>query len=176
MRKGDIINNLNNEVLLAASCFKALPEEKFFARPLPEKWSPAEHAQHLILSVKPLITAFSLPRFVLRWTFGKPNRPGRTFDQVVEKYKAKLAAGGKASKPFIPKRLAVSDNPKTVIQHFTNAYSRFAYRLSSWPEEQLDRYLLPHPLLGKLTLREMLYFTIYHVSHHHGLVKHMQTD
>jgi hypothetical protein len=25
---------------------------------------------------------------------------------------------------------------------------------------------LPHPLLGKLTLREMLYFTAYHADHH----------
>lgn len=24
----------------------------------------------------------------------------------------------------------------------------------------------PHPLLGKLTLREMMFFTIYHVQHH----------
>jgi hypothetical protein len=30
---------------------------------------------------------------------------------------------------------------------------------------------LPHPLLGKLTLREMIYFTIYHVQHHHKLVQ-----
>jgi hypothetical protein len=30
----------------------------------------------------------------------------------------------------------------------------------------LDLLILPHPLLGKLTLREMLYFTLYHVEHH----------
>jgi hypothetical protein len=26
--------------------------------------------------------------------------------------------------------------------------------------------VLPHPLLGKLTIREMLYFTVYHGEHH----------
>jgi len=31
--------------------------------------------------------------------------------------------------------------------------------------------LLPHPLLGKVTVREMLYFTIHHVQHHHALVE-----
>ncbi|MCK6616894.1 MAG: DinB family protein [Cyclobacteriaceae bacterium] len=176
MNKDEIIKELNNEVLLAATFFKSLPKEKFFTRPLAEKWSPAENAEHLALSVKPLILAFSLPRFALRLTFGKPNRPGRTYDQVVEKYKAKLAAGGKASGPFIPKKLAMRDNTEAVIQQFTDAYKRFASRLNSWADEQLDRYLLPHPLLGKLTLREMLYFTIYHVSHHHSLVRRMQTD
>jgi hypothetical protein len=35
-----------------------------------------------------------------------------------------------------------------------------------WREEDLDRYRLPHPLLGKLTVREMLLFTVYHNYHH----------
>ena len=40
------------------------------------------------------------------------------------------------------------------------------YRADSFSEKQLDTFILPHPLLGKLTLREMLYFTIYHAEHH----------
>ena len=31
-------------------------------------------------------------------------------------------------------------------------------------EEQPDQYLAPHPLMGRITLRELCYFTIYHVS------------
>ena len=38
--------------------------------------------------------------------------------------------------------------------------------VGSWREADLDRYLLPHPLLGKLTIREMLFFTLYHNYHH----------
>ncbi len=170
MSKEDILKNLNSEVGLAATFFESLPPEKFYTRPLPEKWSPAENVQHLMLSVKPLILAFSLPGFVLRMVFGKPNRPGRTFEQVVEKYKVKLAAGGKASAPFVPKKVTVEDNPEEVVHRMVIAYSRFASGLTSWPDNHLDRYLLPHPLLGKLTLREMLYFTMHHVSHHHQIV------
>jgi hypothetical protein len=33
----------------------------------------------------------------------------------------------------------------------------------------LDEYLLPHPLIGKLTIREILYFTIYHNLRHASL-------
>jgi hypothetical protein len=37
---------------------------------------------------------------------------------------------------------------------------------SNCKEAQLDQYLVPHPLLGKITLRELGYFTIYHTQHH----------
>jgi hypothetical protein len=39
-------------------------------------------------------------------------------------------------------------------------------RVEGFSEQQLDLLILPHPLLGKLTLREMIYFTIYHAGHH----------
>ena len=38
-------------------------------------------------------------------------------------------------------------------------------------EKDLDFYVLPHPLIGKLTLREMLFFCIYHVQHHHKITQ-----
>jgi hypothetical protein len=44
-------------------------------------------------------------------------------------------------------------------------------RLKKYSEASLDELILPHPLLGKLTLREMLYFTIYHAGHHHHLIE-----
>ena len=44
---------------------------------------------------------------------------------------------------------------------------RGGYKLD---EEDLDNYILPHPLIGKTTIREMLYFTIYHVQHHHKAI------
>jgi uncharacterized damage-inducible protein DinB len=38
-------------------------------------------------------------------------------------------------------------------------------------EEDLDKHILPHPLIGKTTIREILYFTIYHVQHHQKAIK-----
>lgn len=48
---------------------------------------------------------------------------------------------------------------------------RLCASLDSFTEKELDQYVLPHPLLGKLTLREMMFFTIYHVQHHEVLTK-----
>ncbi|QLH34686.1 MAG: DinB family protein [Cyclobacteriaceae bacterium] len=51
----------------------------------------------------------------------------------------------------------------------TKEVNRLAAKLNRFSEAELDLYILPHPLLGKLTLREMIYFTCYHVQHHQEL-------
>jgi len=38
--------------------------------------------------------------------------------------------------------------------------------MGDWSELQMDRIRLPHPVLGKLSVREMLFFTLYHNQHH----------
>ncbi|MBL7848515.1 MAG: DinB family protein [Cyclobacteriaceae bacterium] len=130
----------------------------------PGKWSPAQQAEHLVKSVRPVNLAFRLPAFVLTLMFGKANRPSRSYDELVAKYKAKLASGGKASKPFVP---GIPRSPQSVYRRLDNQATSLARRIDHFSEDQLDTLILPHPLLGKLTLREMLYFTIYH-AHHHG--------
>ncbi|MBN8578769.1 MAG: DinB family protein [Cytophagales bacterium] len=55
--------------------------------------------------------------------------------------------------------------------NLTNEVTKLASKLNRFSEAELDLYILPHPLLGKLTLREMIYFTCYHVQHHQELVK-----
>ena len=38
-------------------------------------------------------------------------------------------------------------------------------------ENELDTLSIPHPLLGSISLREMLYNAIYHVEHHQKIIK-----
>ena len=40
-------------------------------------------------------------------------------------------------------------------------------------KKQLDTYILPHPVIGKLSIREMLYFTHLHTVHHCEIIKKM---
>jgi hypothetical protein len=37
-------------------------------------------------------------------------------------------------------------------------------------DPHLDHFIAPHPLLGKITLRELCYFTIYHTLHHQAII------
>lgn len=134
------------------------------------KWSPGQHVEHLRMSVRPVAMAMLLPRWFLRWRFGAPNRVPRTYEGLVHRYQEKLAAGGKAPGNFSPPMINAAD----VVHRsagLLRTVDRLCTRTSCWKEHDLDRYLLPHPLLGKLTLREMLYFTIHHVQHHMKLVE-----
>ena len=170
MTKPEIIQQLEAGFLNTTHTFQQTSEEKFFDKPASGKWTVAENLVHLIRAVKPLNQAFLLPTFAFRLLFGKPNRPSRSYEELVAKYHKKLAEGGSASGRFIPK-VAQDDKKEHLIERFIEANNTFVKRVKTLKEEDLDRYLIPHPLLGKLTIREMLYFTIYHTQHHLLAVK-----
>ena len=146
----------------------SLPDESLCFAP-DGKWSAIRQLDHIVRAVKPVNLAFSLPKFVLQWRFGVANRSSRTYEELVEKYKRKLQEGGRASGVFVPQDSA-SLRKKELIKKLSELVASLARKTTSSTEESLDRFILPHPLLGKLTLREMLYFTAYHVEHHHRLV------
>lgn len=143
-------------------------QELVFAKP--EKWTAAQQLQHLITSVKPIRQALSLPKFVLKMLIGKANRTSKSYDELVAKYQLKLQNGGRAPARFVPKNIA-ANNCKKLTEVLLKEVNSLVEKLNSFSEQQLDEYILPHPLLGKLTLREMLYFTMYHVQHHHKLIQ-----
>jgi hypothetical protein len=136
-----------------------------FLRSTHGKWTAGQQLEHIVKSVRPVNLALIIPKFLLRLSFGKANRASKSYDALIEKYKLKLEQGGKSSAPFLPKQVVIHQRQKlsTKLQSLINSLSK---QLDSFSEKQLDLLILPHPLLGKLTLREMLYFTLYHVEHH----------
>ena len=107
-----------------------------------------------------------LPKFVLTYKFGKPNRQSRTYDELVEKYWEKLKTQNPTINRFGPKGGKTISKEK-LTQEFEKQYDKFAKNIENkWDENSLEGYLIPHPLLGKLTIREMIMFTIYHTEHH----------
>lgn len=129
------------------------------------KWSAGQHVEHLLRSTRPVYMALGLPGFLLRLLFGKPNRQPRSYNELVAKYQAKLAAGGAATGRFVPPPVHFAQK-EAKLQQFTELQQKLQARILQSSDKKLDNYLLPHPLLGKLTLREMLYFTVYHTEHH----------
>lgn len=134
------------------------------------KWSVGQNVEHLIRSLAPVNQALLLPGFVLRILFGKPNRKPRTYQELVDRYHQKLAAGGRASGRFVPPSIVWNDRDKKIAT-LNHEKEKMIARLGSWSESKLDTCLLPHPLLGKLTLREMLFFSVYHIEHHKKLLE-----
>jgi len=139
------------------------------------KWSPGQQLEHLVRSVAPLAQALMLPKFIPGLLFGKSNRPSRTFNEQVAHYQSKLANGGKATGKYIPNAV-IFEQRDALIAKLNHSLEKLSLQLNSFSETDLDRLLLPHPLLGKLTLREMLFFTIYHVQHHHQSIEQARLD
>lgn len=169
MNKNEIITQLQINHQQFADYINSLSNDEFIFRK-ENKWSAGQQADHIVRSISPVNMALGLPKIAPRLLFGKSNRPSRTFDELVQKYKDKLAKGGQASGRFVPKEISLQEKlvlPKAIM-HYTN---QLCNKVEKMNEEVLDTYLLPHPLLGKLTFREMLYFTAYHVQHHHEIIK-----
>ncbi len=134
------------------------------------KWSAGQQTLHLIKSTKPLLNGLGLPKFIIKSKFRKANRPSRSYDELVARYKERLEQGGKATGPYVPGKVAAKDQEKLSAE-LTDIISKMSKKIEKWSEEQLDEFVLPHPLLGKVTTREMLYFTIHHAGHHQLLIK-----
>lgn len=167
--KPQIIFALNEKIDAFNNYIEPLSKEQFEATPN-GKWSAGQNLDHLIRSIKPLQLAYRLPKFALFILFGKTNRASRTYDELVTKYKTKLTAGGKASGPFIPPVISF-EKKETLIRKYKEQKQKLIAKVEKQDEKDLDTYILPHPLLGKVTLREMLFFTIHHNEHHLELLK-----
>jgi hypothetical protein len=165
MTSSHIIGMLKGSHFEFTAMIASLSEEQFLQAE-PGKWSPGQQLDHLVRSVAPLEQALNLPKFIPRMLFGKVNRPSRSYDEVVARYQDKLAQGGKASGKYVPAAVTVAQRD-ALIDKLNDLVEKLSRSLGPFTEQDLDTILLPHPLLGKLTLREMLYFTIYHVQHHH---------
>ena len=153
-------------------------EPKQFAAPIGEAWSPADNVRHLIKSTFPVTKALKLPGLVLRTLFGPAKDSSSSYTELVARYKALLAAGGNAGK-FAPRTVPVPDDLVTwqrkLVSVCNDSLSDLRRAAERWSDKDLDRYRLPHPLLGKITLREMLLFTLYHYSHHkENVIKRMK--
>ncbi len=156
--------------LLSAGVAQLVPltDAAFFA-PQGQAWSPAEHVRHLTKSATPLVLALGLPRWLLRLRFGQPTAPSRSFDAMTALYLDRLSSGAGAGR-FAPTPEATPADPPARRREILNGWTRATVGLQNgigrWPESALDTNQLPHPLLGLLTVREMLCFTVYHTAHH----------
>ncbi len=162
--KEEIISRIEKEMDAWNSLLKNL-DAHFFEKQN-QKWSIAENLQHLHLSVKPLNLAFSLPRFLIKTMFGKPYRKSYDYEEIIKRYAQLLNDGAKATAAYQPKKYTIGKNKAAILQRFYNSHAVFLKKLKMFEEKELDDFFLPHPLLGKLTIREMLFFTVYHLQHH----------
>jgi hypothetical protein len=168
MNKYDLMEAMTENHQRFSNYMNILTEPEYLYA-MPGKWSAGQQFDHIVRSTKPLVLAMRLPRFVLKLIFGRANRPSKSFEELVKKYEDKLADGAKATGSFIPPEVGF-DKKDALILELSSIITKINNGVANFSEEELDQCLLPHPLLGKITCREMLYFTINHVDHHHFIM------
>jgi hypothetical protein len=152
--------------------FSAMPAMDFFTRQ-GDVWSASDNVDHLIRAVKPIARALKLPKFTLQAMFGKPAKPSMSYEELCKIYRDEIARGAQASGRYLPNQEAPKEDAQVrkqaLLEQLARANAELLESVEKWNDDDLDRYLLPHPLIGKLTIREMVYFTIYHNLRHASL-------
>lgn len=134
-----------------------------------DKWSAGQQLEHVYLCITPFTKALASKEFIEQ-KFGKVNRPTWSHKEVETFYTNALQNGGKAPERFVPTMVEL--NKKAEL---TNALNETLKTISQYwetfTEEELDTLMLPHPLLGNMTIREMFYLMADHATHHMNQTK-----
>lgn len=165
----ELIAALQDSNRRVVNWFAEIPANDFFTRQ-GEVWSASDNMDHLIRAHKPIATALKLPKITLRAIFGKPGRASISYEELCQNYRDEIEKGAQASGRYLPNQDNPGSNAETkkreLLEQFSNASAELVSVAEKWNEKELDEYFLPHPLLGKLTIREILFFTIYHNLRH----------
>jgi uncharacterized damage-inducible protein DinB len=147
--------------------------DSFWEKDLPGKWSVGQHVLHLIQSTDPLIKGIKAPDILLRWKFGVNNRPSRDYETVVARYQEKLLSVREGTtSPFSRNMptLTFKDRDQT-FRDMSDRNRRLNTANLKIREKSLDVILIGHPLMGKLTLREILMWNAFHTEHHRQILE-----
>lgn len=171
LSKSDILNRLETAHQHLIQTVSTMSEEQFLLVGS-EGWSAADHLKHLLLSVKPLVKALQFPHEQMTAMFGDAERPSMSYEEMIAVYQARIQAGLRAedyagATPFayrFPE--GVTSIQAYLLEQWHTTNQRLLDTLANWSEAALDRQLIPHPAIGNITVREMLYFTAYHNQAH----------
>ncbi len=164
--KSKLIQDLKNVFQETINWINEQPESHFNEKIVVDKWSIAGHLYHLIKSTKAVTKGMSNSKLGLRTMFGKSNRTERTYDEMVEKYESVVVKNSfKTLKTYEADANRIFDRSE-LIKRFEDELYDFIKVVNKWNEEDMSVYILPHPALGKLTIREFIFFTILHTYHH----------
>ena len=129
-----------------------------------DKWSAGQQLEHVYLCITPFTKALASKEYIEQ-KFGKVNRPTWSHQEIKTLYTNALQSGGKAPERFVPaivelnKKVELTNSLKDTLKIISQHWETFT-------EQELDTLMLPHPLLGNMTIREMFYLMADHATHH----------
>ena len=166
MDKNEIVDLLETKHQELFAWLEKQPQENWELGP-EEKWSTGQHIQHLVDSLQLLNNALSYPKFLLKYKFGTCNREPRDYNAVAEKYQQKILENKERARVFNQKlkKPALRERAR-LLTKFKIQQKKLQYKTKRINEKNLDTLLIPDPLMGKMTLREIIMWTAHHTEHH----------
>jgi hypothetical protein len=142
---------------------------------LPGKWSALQHLRHVIKGIEAIKGYLMQDKATIANTFGVTDRPSRSYRELNEFYLKRLSEGVVSTPRFSPEDTHVI-SLETERERGDRCVEDIIAAMSNWSDAELDKYLCPHPTIGNLTAREMIYFAIIHAEHHGKGVKGLRAD
>jgi len=171
MLKSELKSLLDEKFDALTAWLETRPDDDFTVQHVSGKWSNGEHLEHLRKSTRAVNKGMKIPKLLLRYKFGKMNRSEKSYQEIQKKYKAKLKETGvKAPKQYSADNIT-NDDRERIIAWFKEEKKTMQNIVDSNSEKNLSKYVIPHPLLGKMSFREFVYFTAYHTEHHFKLMQ-----
>jgi hypothetical protein len=166
-RQSEIIAALESNAGTIAAFFSAQHDHKVLVGD-PEHWGPAHHLAHLTRTSRAITRGLRSQGLPLH-----PTGRSRPYAELIA-----VATAGVESAPqdrLLEMGRVVVIAPEDDLPKLVNAYAAASEDLrtaaGAWSEEDLDRHAMPHPLIGALTVREMLLFCVFHERHHLKVVR-----
>ena len=166
MNKLDIADLLEAKHQELFAWLEDKPKENWIEGPT-NKWTTGQHILHLINSLQLLNKALSYPKFILKYKFGTCNRATRDYNSVAKKYQQKLMENQDRARVFNQnlKKPLLKDR-EHLLTKFQIQQKKLQYKTKKISDKNLDTLVIPHPLMGKMTIREIIMWTAYHTEHH----------
>ncbi len=159
----EIVSALERNAQELAGYFGSLPEPVFLSGD-DLHWGAAHHLVHVTIGhrrvARGLAAAGALPP--------SPGEASRRYAEVCATYRERLAAVPPAvlQRNPLPPQVPAGATQAEVVAAYTEASAKVREAAAAWSEDDLDRRGMPHPLMGLVSVREMLMFMVFHDRHH----------
>jgi uncharacterized damage-inducible protein DinB len=175
LNKFQIISHAENTIEDILKQCRQMDEDQFFYKS--EQWSVAENLEHLSLSLHKSWLGLFAPKLLLKWKFGKPDRQSLSYEELLQLYYHKLEAGYEQDKRYIPVVKEEKGAKEKLITRFEHLTIKFLDQIRYyWEDDTMDEYQVPHPVLGMITIRELLYFNLFHNTHHYKTIRNRKNE
>ncbi|ARV13948.1 DinB family protein [Polaribacter sp. SA4-12] len=166
MKKEAIVILLEEKYQVLFDWLENQPDDNWNKSP-DGKWTVGQQILHLVNSLQLLNKALSYPRFFLKYKFGLCNRELRNYKTIVEKYQQKLLENKDRTRAFNQDlKKPLQKDRERLITKLQIQNKKLQYKLKKISDVNLDTLVIPHPLMGKMTIREIIMWTAHHTEHH----------